>query len=843
MEFKELLVYAKRWWWFVALLTVGGAVAAFYAYPMLPIKEQSQRWGAAGNLELPSDGYRVITTESVTKRIVLDPNTEIADLQTSRNAATATRYYMVLEQKFEALSKAAKPADGDPMAPDAAAEAVLGTKDYEDYRTTLDNRGATAREDADEYFSLPGQPSLKTAKPGREKELLTQYRSIKLTREQEQASRIVNVRIENLRGPAEARLWIDAILLAAKRESHQRLIDQLDAFRDDKQRELDALRVPLADARKNELAAHVKGRLAYVALLAKQNRRVTASADNAEKEAVPAVPVDSTTGDPEFSVGAETQERIFYYSELLRQINERNPEVAARALSAPQPAYYSSSDSLGPSADRRIALDEKARLESQKALLAGQKTDLEAARVKLTTAKTEAELLAVAGIPETTEVTDSRRALADFQKERGVLLSTMTPAHYAVIVNQQNIDSGRDRLRNALDQAVATTLSNNAIESAKASRGITDAVARVATAEAELTAMRESEYTQGFLTTLYKSGHDSNNLAAGVVSSVRQAIARVTSQRAEQSAVLLVSNFSTAAEENRGAKATRLQVSLVVGLVMLIGSAVMIYVMMLARNKISTEYDVRRHINLPVLAKFARRDPGEVSLLNVNPKSGTAEAFSTLATQVRSYAKELSLRSLLITSAIKQEGKTDIASNLAISLSRKGLRVLLIDCDLHRPRVGNFFEHETENGLIQYLTAGGKGDIAPFVVTIPGGPDLLLPGGHVDEPVRMLESEPFKNLMKQAEREYDFVIYDSPPVARVGDALILASEIDATILVASSGDVTFADAALAKRLLTNVQANMLGVVLNNSRDAAAREYYNYYAYGDSSRRRVRRVFK
>src|SRR5690606_16392810 len=114
--------------------------------------------------------------------------------------------------------------------------------------------------------------------------------------------------------------------------------------------------------------------------------------------------------------------------------------------------------------------------------------------------------------------------------------------------------------------------------------------------------------------------------------------------------------------------------------------------------------------------------------------------------------------------------------------------------------------------LVQFVADGGKGQVADYASSIPDGPDVLLPGGTVDDPVKLLESDAFKSLMKQAEREYDFVIYDSPPVTRVGDALILAGEIDATVLVCSSGDVSFADAAMAKRLLTSVQANLLGVV-------------------------------
>ncbi|MCK6440854.1 MAG: CpsD/CapB family tyrosine-protein kinase, partial [Planctomycetes bacterium] len=250
--------------------------------------------------------------------------------------------------------------------------------------------------------------------------------------------------------------------------------------------------------------------------------------------------------------------------------------------------------------------------------------------------------------------------------------------------------------------------------------------------------------------------------------------------------------------------------------------------------------DVRKHINLPVLSKLPRRPDTDRSLLDISPRSAFAEQFSTLATLVRSYAKELSIRSLLVTSAVKEEGKTDIACNLSIALARKGLRVLLIDADFHRSMVSKFFHVNVERGSMNYVESAGATDLANYVTPSPAeGLDLLGAGGSVADPVRLIESERFRQMLKQAEAEYDLVVIDSPPVARVGDALIIASEVDATVFVVSSGDVTFADAALAKRLLTNVQANLLGVILNNSRDTRAREYYNYYYEG--TRRRVRRV--
>ncbi|MCA8939868.1 MAG: polysaccharide biosynthesis tyrosine autokinase, partial [Planctomycetes bacterium] len=445
-------------------------------------------------------------------------------------------------------------------------------------------------------------------------------------------------------------------------------------------------------------------------------------------------------------------------------------------------------------------------------------------------------------VVSTAEVSASRRALNSLNRQRAERLQAYTEEDQGV----KRIDADKElelqNYRRVLGDAFQARELEIATKRVRAEARVKRIDQEIALLETNLELSQLERRRMQDMALLYREAKFEVAAASDRLMQEELKIKGYEAQLAEQSGVLLPQNFSTAAIPT-ASRDNRWQVSVVVGLIILVGSSVVIYVMMLARNKISSEYDVRRHVNLPVLAKMAKRPDNEKSLLTISPRSAAAEAYSTLATQVRAYARELSLRSILVTSAVKSEGKTDVTCNLLIALARKGLSVLVIDADLHRPGVAFFFGVTPSSGLLHYAQSPEGADVIDYVMpTYAGGPDLLLPGGEVQDPVRLLESDAFKAMLKQAEREYDIVLFDSPPVARVGDALIVGSEVDATLMVCCAGEVSFADAALAKRLLTNVQANLLGVVLNNSTDVSAREYYNYYSYGDRTRRSVRKVF-
>lgn len=206
------------------------------------------------------------------------------------------------------------------------------------------------------------------------------------------------------------------------------------------------------------------------------------------------------------------------------------------------------------------------------------------------------------------------------------------------------------------------------------------------------------------------------------------------------------------------------------------------------------------------------------------------EAFRGLRTSVLLSTANRPPRLLLITSAQPAEGKTTVATNLAISCAQLGQPILLIDADLRRPTIHKVFRIPSALGLVSYLT--GRRDWSEVVQsTTVNGLDVIPSGPVPPNPVELLSCDRMKTLLHETAAGYAMVIVDSPPLLNVADSRVLAVEVEGVLLIVK-GSVTPREVVQrACSYARNVGANVIGVVLNGvDTRSADYHYYNYRDY-------------
>ncbi len=212
-----------------------------------------------------------------------------------------------------------------------------------------------------------------------------------------------------------------------------------------------------------------------------------------------------------------------------------------------------------------------------------------------------------------------------------------------------------------------------------------------------------------------------------------------------------------------------------------------------------------------------------------DPHSPAAEAYRTLRTNLQFSSLDKPVRSLLVTSARPDEGKSAAVANLALAFAQMNEVVVLVDADLRRPALHSLFGVSNEQGLTSYIlnagqTTSGKAAL-PFANT--GIPNLkFLPSGPTPpNSTELLGSARMRELLLRLKDEADYVLFDAPPVLALTDAAVLATRLDGVLLVLKAGKTSRDDAREAKEQLEKVHANLLGVVLNEVKQGSAKYRY------------------
>ncbi|PYS74976.1 MAG: hypothetical protein DMF73_02345, partial [Acidobacteria bacterium] len=191
----------------------------------------------------------------------------------------------------------------------------------------------------------------------------------------------------------------------------------------------------------------------------------------------------------------------------------------------------------------------------------------------------------------------------------------------------------------------------------------------------------------------------------------------------------------------------------------------------------------------------------------------------------------------LVTSSQPSEGKTTTAINTAFILAQTGAEILLIDCDLRRPRLHVHFNISNARGLTNCLS-GEASEIDSVIQSYAQLPNLkVLPSGPMPpNPAELLGSEEMRKLLIALSKKFTHVIVDSPPAISFTDASILSTFVDGVILVVHGGRSSRAVVRRAKQQLLDIGAHIFGVVLNNVKIEKTHDYYygGYYGYYKSN---------
>lgn len=271
-----------------------------------------------------------------------------------------------------------------------------------------------------------------------------------------------------------------------------------------------------------------------------------------------------------------------------------------------------------------------------------------------------------------------------------------------------------------------------------------------------------------------------------------------------------------------------LAVGLLGGIVFGLGFA---YFIAMIDDRVKSAFDVESFVGLPVIGVIPRiermEQPDKAQIVSNGADRMTAEAFLSLHSTLRLKDESKNARFLLLTSTMPGEGKSFVTTNLALAFASQGQRTAIVDCDLRKPNVQKSFRLQTTKGVISYCVHDAP--LEEIIVrNVHPNLDVIATGGRVKNPAQLLNSKEFETLVAELGKRYDRVLFDTPPLGAVSDAMNILPLMDGAIFAIQFNRVRRRAAQrIAQRLLSaNIQ--VFGAVLNDMKVGLAGEYGEYH---------------
>ncbi len=452
--------------------------------------------------------------------------------------------------------------------------------------------------------------------------------------------------------------------------------------------------------------------------------------------------------------------------------------------------------------------------------------------------------------------------IQDLTAKKALLLAKYTEEYKDVIAVNEEIKRREDILKQT--QADYSTLTEKEEEKVKgdvAKEVLTGMRAQLASAQkqeaqlqdafnAEFASANRAGINETRLTTLTREIETSRQLLDSLTQRQKEQELTVASTKPDNLTVTSKAQGSSPTGPNRP---RNIFIAFLLSLTAGIGLA---FLLDYLDDSVKTSDDVGRYLGLPTLALIPYQSANEKRKLNLasnngngngsvalvaleDNRSAVAEAYRHLRTSLLFSSAGKPPQTILVTSSQPAEGKTTTAINTAITLAQSGAEVVIIDCDLRRPRLHSHFGLENSTGLTNYLS--GDRNTENLLKPFSNLPQLkIITSGPIPpNPAELLSSNEMKNLLQFLKGNFQHVIIDSPPAISFTDAAILSTLVDGVVLVAMANKSSIHLMRRFKQRLSNIGARIYGVVLNgvktNSTEYAYYGYgytYNYYAQPD-----------